>query len=253
MNEMQMANEIIEQFVKDKNTMIKKEVYKHKVLYSDLIRYSRAKEGHMSYVYFLLNKENNLVKIGATSNLMSRIRNHVNSYKSATGLNPNFELVSIIPCDRKEYKSIEKAIHKHFQSYLVFSEWFDISQDEILRDIGFVDIVNSVFIADCFDWVDEDESFDNFLKEDFNCEDVFKLFDLDIAYADLISYYKNEQKYICVKNPAKTLSINHGNPDMAKALSLIGDVKSYNSISLESLVKEELLKLTTLLDELRNI
>ena len=81
-----------------------------------------------SGVYFILNKSNNLIKIGCTNNIQKRFKQIKGQFRHL-GLDDNIELVKYIETDN--YKQLEKELHKKYKDRRVNHEWFNISVDDI--------------------------------------------------------------------------------------------------------------------------
>ena len=81
-----------------------------------------------SGVYFILNKSNNLIKIGCANNIQKRFKQIQGQFRHL-GLDDNIELVNYI--ETKDYKKLEKKLHEKYKDKRVNHEWFDISVDEV--------------------------------------------------------------------------------------------------------------------------
>ena len=81
-----------------------------------------------SGVYFILNKSNNLIKIGCTNNIQKRFKQIKGQFRHL-GLDDNIELFKYIETDN--YKQLEKELHKKYKDKRINHEWFNISVDDI--------------------------------------------------------------------------------------------------------------------------
>lgn len=81
-----------------------------------------------SGVYFILNKSNNLIKIGCTNNIQKRFKQIQGQFRHL-GLDNDIELVNYI--ETKDYKKLEKKLHEKYKDRRINHEWFDISIDEV--------------------------------------------------------------------------------------------------------------------------
>jgi len=88
-----------------------------------------TKEIGQSLVYFLLNYKTNLIKIGYTKNLKSRIKS-INKKQGGATNEPIIKLLHTISCHRGMDVLIETKLHKTFKEFRKDGEWFDISLNE---------------------------------------------------------------------------------------------------------------------------
>ena len=78
------------------------------------------------YIYVIKNPENDRVKIGVSNNVEKRLKT------LETGAGTKLDLVyqSIICSNAFD---IENTVHKHFQEYRVFGEWFEIDVNKVIN------------------------------------------------------------------------------------------------------------------------
>ena len=94
-------------------------------------------EKTISGVYFILNKNNGLIKIGCSKNIINRFYQLQNQFRHL-GLQDELELINYIEC--KNYTKLESYIHSIFKINKSSNEWFKISNkdiDIILQDDDF--------------------------------------------------------------------------------------------------------------------
>lgn len=85
--------------------------------------YINGKTG--SYVYFIKNKYNNLVKVGSTNNIVQRFKTIKSICKNYIGMEDAVELVGLIDTSFIKPIEVEKYFHKKYKQYNKFGEWFD--------------------------------------------------------------------------------------------------------------------------------
>lgn len=100
------------------------------------------------YVYFVKPKRGDNVKVGFSSDIISRLR----SFK--TVFDSPIILIGYIYSD--DYKNIEKELHSFFEKKRISGEWFNISRIEINEVLKKYDgrYVNSEFLKSSF--IDKD-------------------------------------------------------------------------------------------------
>lgn len=79
-------------------------------------------------VYFILNKDNNLIKIGCSNNIQRRYNELVSNLYNL-GLNNELEILKTI--ETKNKFEVENIYHSIFKEYRKTGEWFDITLDMI--------------------------------------------------------------------------------------------------------------------------
>jgi len=97
-------------------------MFKAKVIESVLPQDNRDRQ----YIYVIKNPENDRVKIGVSNNVEKRLKT------LETGAGTKLDLVyqSIICSNAFD---IENTVHKHFQEYRVFGEWFEIDVNKVIN------------------------------------------------------------------------------------------------------------------------
>lgn len=87
-----------------------------------------------SCVYFILNKENNRVKIGYSSKPERRFRQIKNQFYSL-GLKPELELVAVQVTFSEYANELESKYHDLFSEQRVEYEWFDVDKETLFEEI----------------------------------------------------------------------------------------------------------------------
>ena len=99
-----------------------KDMFKARVVESVLPQDSRSRQ----FVYVIRNPENDKIKIGVSNNVEKRL--HV----LETGAGTKLDLVyKSIVCSNAF--DIENMVHKHFNEYRVFGEWFQIDASKVIN------------------------------------------------------------------------------------------------------------------------
>lgn len=86
------------------------------------------KKDIISGVYFILNNDNKLIKIGCSKNILKRY-NELQSDMRHLGLSEELSLLGYIDCE--DYFKLEKHLHKKFKKYKVLNEWYSIKVDDV--------------------------------------------------------------------------------------------------------------------------
>ena len=79
----------------------------------------------ISFVYFLKNNLTGLTKIGCTKDISSRMSSIKSTFKTMIGIEPDLKLEYLILCNKGEESKVERQIHKIFNDYRTFGEWFE--------------------------------------------------------------------------------------------------------------------------------
>lgn len=95
----------------------------------DTTRYTYINKKTGSYVYFIRNKYNNLVKIGSTDNITQRFKTIKSICKNYIGMEDAVELIGLIDTSFIKPVEVEKYFHKKYKQYNKFGEWFDFPTD----------------------------------------------------------------------------------------------------------------------------
>nr|WP_300889068.1 GIY-YIG nuclease family protein [uncultured Acetatifactor sp.] len=103
--------------------------------------YLEDKNNHTEYVYFIKNDTTGLIKIGMTTNPHDRLSSISSTLKTATGIEHNLRFIGIIYMTSSCMKDYESALHKKYEQYRKYGEWFDISEKEIINTY-FIDSFN---------------------------------------------------------------------------------------------------------------
>lgn len=82
-------------------------------------------EGIIGVVYFIKNIETNLIKIGFTYDLLTRISTLATEYKT------KMELVHYV--SSSDIGTVEKIFHTMFSNKRTKGEWFDLSEDDVME------------------------------------------------------------------------------------------------------------------------
>lgn len=106
-----------------------------------LMYVNKWNKSKIGYIYFLLNNDTGLTKIGATMNISSRMRQIKSSFKNMMGIKPNLELVGLIACKKENLTEVEKRMHNSFKDVRQFGEWFDLKNEDYLCDLIYPEIV----------------------------------------------------------------------------------------------------------------
>lgn len=85
-------------------------------------------------IYFILNEENQHIKIGYSVNPLKRIK------ALQTGNSYNLEILTVIEGDI----SMEKLLHKKFKNYKIKNEWFQFSEE--IKE--FIYFINYLYVVD---------------------------------------------------------------------------------------------------------
>lgn len=84
----------------------------------------------ISGVYFLKNNDNGLIKIGCSKDINERIK-CIKSMFNHVGVCSDLSLIGVIECI--DYKKLEHHLHTVFKDNRVQCEWFDISEELLLK------------------------------------------------------------------------------------------------------------------------
>ena len=84
-------------------------------------------EGKINGVYFIYNSNTNLIKIGCSTDILSRF-NNLQLNNKHMGYGNDLELVDYIPCN--QFFLLESYLHKRYKNSRIQNEWFNISKDE---------------------------------------------------------------------------------------------------------------------------
>lgn len=103
--------------------------------------YLEDKKNRTEYVYFIKNDTTGLIKIGMTTNPHDRLSSISYTLKTATGMEHDLKFIGIIYMTSSSMKDYESALHKKYEKYRKYGEWFDISEKEII-DTYFIDSFN---------------------------------------------------------------------------------------------------------------
>lgn len=79
---------------------------------------SKREKKRIDYLYFILDKDQNAVKIGISQNPQGRLEG-----LRTTNLN-ELELLIFVVFPRKNIRKVEKDFHTLFKKYLIRNEWF---------------------------------------------------------------------------------------------------------------------------------
>lgn len=103
--------------------------------------YLEDKTNRTEYVYFIKNDTTGLIKIGMTTNPHDRLSSISYTLKTATRIEHDLRFVGIIYMTSSCMKDYESSLHKKYEQYRKYGEWFDISEKEII-DTYFIDSFN---------------------------------------------------------------------------------------------------------------
>lgn len=92
-------------------------------------------EFYSGYVYFIKNNQNNLIKIGSTTNPKTRL-SHLRI------ANPDIQFLYII--ETEDYKKVEKYYHTIFNDKRIKGEWFKISLEDIKAVCPFLNCASQI-------------------------------------------------------------------------------------------------------------
>lgn len=99
-----------------------------------LYQIEKYKSTDIPCVYFIKNEYTGLIKIGKTKHVIARFKQLLSMFKNHFGVNNGLKIIGIIPIfDGSEYK-IETYLHKKYNDYRTFGEWFDIDFDLIIKE-----------------------------------------------------------------------------------------------------------------------
>lgn len=98
------------------------DMFKARVVESVLPQDSRNRQ----FVYVIKNPENDRVKIGVSNNVEKRL--HVLETGAGTKLNLVYK--SIVCSNAFD---VESTVHKHFEEYRVFGEWFQVDVNKVIN------------------------------------------------------------------------------------------------------------------------
>lgn len=118
------------------------------------------------YTYFIKTKDSNLIKIGMSINLTSRMKN------LSTLSNNSIYLIGFIYGEK--YKELEIMFHKKYSEYRERGEWFNLSKKSVIEDLEINNglVVNKKLTKNSF-FIDG-EYFDN--SKNLNSSDYYDLF-----------------------------------------------------------------------------
>jgi len=80
-------------------------------------------------VYFVRNNQNNLVKIGCSTNIPNRIKSLDGCLKLMGDVQTELELIDYILC--RDHIKLESDIHNELKDKQVVNEWFNITENDI--------------------------------------------------------------------------------------------------------------------------
>lgn len=103
--------------------------------------YLEDKKNRTEYVYFIKNDTTGLIKIGMTTNPHDRLSSISYTLKTATGIEHDLRFIGIIYMTSSSMRDYESALHKKYEKYRKYGEWFDISEEEIIETY-FIDSFN---------------------------------------------------------------------------------------------------------------
>ena len=169
-------------------------VDKYPVFFSCVTKLASIHLYGIEYVYFLMNKDTKLTKIGRTSDLKQRIKSIKQNYMSTVGVDPVLELIALIPCYRGTSSTVEKEVHAMFKTRRRFGEWFDLSKEEYLYElldyeISLCDVVlcsPSLFDKNC--------SFN--IRKEIGLHDIEAMFG-ETEYINSLLEYANKRFLFC--------------------------------------------------------
>jgi len=90
-----------------------------------------------SCVYFIQNEYTGLIKIGQTSDLIERIKQLKACFTLLGMAQSKLRLIGLIATFPQYSGKYEKVIHEVFADKRIIGEWFDISEDDVYREIFF--------------------------------------------------------------------------------------------------------------------
>lgn len=152
-------------------------------------------------VYFILNEETKLIKIGCSKDIYKRLDTLQKQIKHL-GYNSKLKLIGCIECSNYQY--VEKEIHEYFKNRRYINEWFNISLEEAnmyidkykinknKNDIGLIENKNDgKIIALEYKYIkrirNKLNSYDNGLDgNDLVLISIFKELDSELSIRDLL-------------------------------------------------------------------
>ena len=87
--------------------------------------------GNTKGLYLIKNLDNNMIKIGITSDIKKRFKQLIASFKHC-GINPNLRIEYFIEYNHN--KELEKWLHDKLKQYNCQNEWFDIPDYNLIFD-----------------------------------------------------------------------------------------------------------------------
>lgn len=96
-------------------------------------------------VYFIKNNITNLVKIGYTSNIVSRMESLQQSF-NIVGMECKLKLINYIKCDKGI--ELEKYIHNKLNLFRQKGEWFNINEQQVLNICNNINTSNFNYTAE---------------------------------------------------------------------------------------------------------
>lgn len=97
-------------------------IFKARVIESVLPQDSRSRQ----YIYIIKNPDNDRIKIGVSNNVEKRIAT------LETGAGTKLDLIyKSLVCSNAF--NIERDVHKYFEEYRIFGEWFSVNENEVIN------------------------------------------------------------------------------------------------------------------------
>lgn len=128
--------DLIEEFIEEKR--------KQYILFKDIMdlvdkdlfyrMYLEDKNDHIEYVYFIKNDTTGLIKIGMTTNPHDRMSSISYTLKTATGIEHHLRFIGLIYMTSSNMKDFESSLHRKYEKFRKYGEWFDIPEKEILDE-----------------------------------------------------------------------------------------------------------------------
>lgn len=100
-------------------------------------------KGFDGCIYFVKDNNRNIIKIGMTRNLKKRI-NDFNQAYDFCGIDSNIKIVACFMTNKEHLVYAERYFHKLFEKYLKYREWYDISEENLLKIINDIQYEKSV-------------------------------------------------------------------------------------------------------------
>lgn len=186
-------------------------------------------QSKISYVYFLLNHDTQLTKIGSSKDIRTRILQIKSTFRNLAGIEPDLEIAGLIACKQGNEKIIEKLMHRNFDHVRKWGEWFDLTEEEYLYDI----ICPEIVIAGIPIGVE-----DGFLDSQI---DIYAPLSLkDVSSLKLFSSNTLKELIKYVENPRDPFPISVGNNrNLVDVLNNLGNEEKFHTKDLADKVNIE--------------